>query len=315
MSIFNNNKYTHKEGIMKISSLIKFSLFGISTIVFKRKDPILATIILTDKCNISCKHCGVNNITGRIYPYENITKEMTDLYNRGIRILFFCGGETFLWEDQGKTVKDLVAEAKEIGFLLVNVVTNGTYELDLPQADLILVSIDGTKETHNYIRGNTYDNIIENINNSKTDNICIYMAINKININDIEAVSKVAKDNKKIKAISFNFHTPYPGTEKLMLSSKEKQSCCNRIEALIKQGYPIFNLKSALKYISNNSFKTPCDQCIVVEDGKEFTCGRCIEIEGLCEECGYFFAAEYSLIFSGNVRMIADMLKTYLKYI
>lgn len=300
---------------MKISSLIKFSLFGISTIVFKRKDPILATIILTDKCNISCKHCGVNNITGRIYPYENIKKEMIDLYNRGIRILFFCGGETFLWEDQGKTVKELVAEAKEMGFLLVNVVTNGTYVLDLPQADLMLVSIDGTKERHNYIRGNTYDNIMENIKNSTTNNICIYMAINKININDIEAVSQMVKDNKNIKAISFNFHTPYPGTEELTLSSKEKQSCCNRIEALINQGYPIFNLKSALKYVANNSFKTPCHQCIVVEDGKEFTCGRCIEIEGLCEECGYFFAAEYSLVFSGKVRVIVDMLKTYLKYI
>jgi MoaA/NifB/PqqE/SkfB family radical SAM enzyme len=300
---------------MKISSFIKFALFGMSTIVFKRKNPILATIILTDKCNLSCKHCAVNNITSKLYPYENIHNEMIDLYNRGIRILFFCGGETFLWQDYGRTIRDLVKEAKAIGFLIVNVVTNGTFPLDLPEADLILLSLDGNQESHDAIRGPTYHTILTNIKNTASSNICLYMAVNKLNIPDIEEVSIVAKSNKNIKAVSFNFHTPYPSTEHLMLSQKEKQDCCNRIESLIKQGYPIFNLKSAFKYIINNSFKTPCYQCLVIEDGKEYTCGRCIEIDGLCEKCGYFFAAEYALVFDGNMRVIMDMLKTYLKYI
>ena len=42
---------------------------------------------------------------------------MKQLYDMGIRILFFCGGETFLWEDSGKTLRDLVIEAKQMGFL------------------------------------------------------------------------------------------------------------------------------------------------------------------------------------------------------
>ena len=53
----------------------------------------------------------------------------------------------------------------------------------------------------------------------------------------------------------------------------------------------------------------------VIENGKISTCGRCIEIEGLCDECGYFFVAEYTLLFKGNIKIIFDMLKTYLKYI
>jgi Fe-coproporphyrin III synthase len=84
---------------------------------------------------------------------------------------------------------------------------------------------------------------------------------------------------------------------------------------LINQGFPVFNLKSAFSYIVNNRFKTPCLQCLVVENGKEFVCGRCVEIRGLCDKCGYFFAAEYSLVFNGNVRVIVDMLKTYLKFV
>lgn len=294
---------------------MKLAMFGISTVLFKRKKPILATIILTDKCNLTCKHCAVNNINCAIYPYKNIAQEMNQLYSQGIRILFFCGGETFLWEDEGKGLRDLVIEAKKIGFLIVNVVTNGTFKIDLPEADLILLSLDGSKENHNNIRGNTYDRIIENIANATSDNICFYMAINKINISDIEEVSRAAKEQKNIRAVSFNFHTPYPGTEKLTLSVEEKQNCCNRIEKLIMQGYPIFNLKSAFKYIVRNSFKTPCYQCLVVEKGKQYICGRCVEIEGLCEKCGYFFAAEYALVFDGHIKVIIDMLKTYLKYV
>lgn len=37
---------------MKISSFMRFASFGLKTILFKRPDPILGTIILTDKCNL-----------------------------------------------------------------------------------------------------------------------------------------------------------------------------------------------------------------------------------------------------------------------
>jgi len=300
---------------MKISSLAKFSVFGVSTILFKRKKPILGTIIVTDKCNLTCLHCAVNNVNSRIYKYEKIKQEMNDLYEQGIRILFLCGGETFLWEDGEKTIRDLVVEAKEMGFLIVNVVTNGTFTIDLPEADLILLSIDGNKEHHNHIRGNTFDTIMNNIDNATSDNICIYMAVNNINKDDVRTVGSIAKEHKNIRAISFNFHTPYQGTEHLKLTKQDKRDVCDEIELMMKDKYPIFNLKSAFDYIIDNNFKTPCHQCVVMEEGKQYTCGRCIEEEGLCDECGYFFAAEYALVFAGKIKVIIDMLRTYLKYI
>lgn len=300
---------------MKISTFLRFATFGASTILFKRKKPILGTIILTDRCNLSCKHCAVNNITSVIHPYKQIRREMELLYAQGIRILFFCGGETFLWQDQDKTLGDLVNEAKEIGFLIVNVVTNGTLPIDLPQADLILLSLDGSKEKHNFIRGDTYDTIMENIRNATSSNIIFYMAINKYNQEDIAAVCQKAQEEKNVRAVSFNFHTPYPGTEDLSLTVEEKQKCCEEIERCMESGLPIFNLKSAFTYLVQNTFPTPCYQCVVMEKGKVSICGRCVDIPGLCEQCGYFFAAEYTLVFQGKVQVIVDMLKTYLKYI
>ena len=300
---------------MKIKDFIYFAKFGLKTVFLKKREPILGTIIVTDKCNLSCKHCSVNNLTAIIHPYKQIREEMKTLYNMGIRILFFCGGETFLWSDSGKTLKDLVIEAKNMGFFIVNVVTNGTYKIDLPEADLILLSLDGDKEHHNIIRGNTFDTIMNNINKATADNICFYMAVNQINKESIPFVCRLAKETKNVRAVSFNFHTPYPDTKELELSKIDRINCCKVIKEMIKQKMPVFNLKSALPYIIDNSFPTPCYQCVVMENGKISICGRCIDVDGLCEKCGYFFVAEYTLAFQGNVKIIAEMLCTYLKYV
>ncbi|MBQ7859748.1 MAG: radical SAM protein [Faecalibacterium sp.] len=300
---------------MKLSSFVQFAAFGVKTILTRGKDPILGTIILTDKCNLHCKHCSVNNITAVIHPYAQIQSEMRQLYGMGIRILFFCGGETFLWQDGGKTLRDLVIEAKQMGFLIVNVVTNGTFALDLPEADLILLSLDGDRQRHNAIRGDTYDTIMENIRHATAANICFYMAINQINKDAVAHVCCTARDTPNVKAVSFNFHTPYPDTKELALSPAEKAACCDVIARMMKEGAPVFNLKSAFPYLIENRFPTPCHQCVVMENGKLSTCGRCIEVPGLCEQCGYFFVAEYTLLFRGNPRIILEMLTTYLKYI
>ena len=203
----------------------------------------------------------------------------------------------------------------EMGFLIVNVATNGTFPIDLPEADLILLSLDGDKEHHNMVRGDTYDTIMGNIASATSDNICFYMAINQINKDHVRDVCITARDTKNVRAVSFNFHTPYPDTRELALSKEEKKECCDVIKQMMKEKCPVFNLKSAFPYLINNSFPTPCHQCVVIENGKVSTCGRCIDVPGLCDECGYFFVAEYTLLFKGNFKIIFDMLRTYLKYI
>ncbi len=300
---------------MKFSSFLRFAAFGVKTILFRGKKPILGTVIITDKCNLKCKHCSVNNITAIMHPYEKVKGEMEQLYQMGVRILFFCGGETFLWRDGDKTLRDLVIEAKRMGFLIVNTVTNGTFPLDLPEADLILLSVDGNREKHNLIRGDTYDKIMENVKNATSDNICFYMAINQLNKETVRDVCIAARDTKNVRAVSFNFHTPYPDTRELALTKEDKASCCEVIKQMMKEGVPVFNLKSAFPYLIENKFPTPCHQCVVIEDGKVSVCGRCIDVPGLCEECGYFFVAEYTLLFRGNLKVIFEMLFTYLKYV
>ena len=300
---------------MTLKNFLHFAAFGVKTVLLRQKKPILGTIIVTDRCNLHCRHCSVNNLTAVVHPWEQMVSEMEQLYAMGVRILFFCGGETFLWRDGDRTLRDLVVKAKEMGFLIVNVVTNGTYPIDLPEADLILLSLDGDRERHNLIRGDTYDTILANIAAATSDNICFYMAINQLNKDAIAHVCTLAKETANVRAVSFNFHTPYPDTRELALTREEKAACCAEISRQMKAGAPVFNLRGAFRYLINNTFPTPCHQCVVMENGRLSVCGRCIDVPGLCSECGYFFVAEYTLLFRGNPRIIFEMLTTYLRYI
>lgn len=101
---------------MKLSSFLHFAAFGVRTILLREKKPILGTVIVTDRCNLKCRHCSVHDLTSVDHPYEQIRREMELLYHMGVRILFFCGGETFLWHDGARTVRDLVVEARKWAF-------------------------------------------------------------------------------------------------------------------------------------------------------------------------------------------------------
>ena len=141
-------------------------------------------------------------------------------------------------------MRDLVVEAKKMGFLLVNVVTNGTFPIDLPEADLILLSLDGDRARHNAIRGDTYDTIMEHVEHATSDNICFYMAINQINKGAVRDVCLAAQETKNVRAVSFNFHTPYPDTRELALTREEKAECCGVIREMMKRARCIQSARS-----------------------------------------------------------------------
>lgn len=295
---------------------LKLSLFGIGSLAFRWKKPILGTIILGDRCNLRCAHCAVNNIHSTVAPYEQVRSEMATLYGMGIRLLFFCGGETTLWRDGDKDLHDLIREAKEMGFYSVQIVTNGTLSIDYPEADLVFLSLDGLREAHDRIRGEgTWDRVIANLEKNSRRNVVAYTAINNTNLEEIQFLGDFARDHPALRCISFNLHTPFPGTERLSLSREQKVQAIESIRRLMRNGYPVFNLEAALDHWLSGDWHPPCHQCVVIENGRIYTCGRCVEVNGLCEECGFLFATEFSLLFSGNLKAMMQMAMTYPRYV
>jgi MoaA/NifB/PqqE/SkfB family radical SAM enzyme len=289
--------------------------FGLTTVMLRRQDPIVGSLIVTDRCNLACRHCAVANIRAVNYPFERLSADLVALYAQGVRILFLYGGEPCLWRDHDRHLVDVVAEARRIGFPMVNVVTNGTCPLDLPGADVLMVSVDGSREHHDEIRGRTYDRVLTHVRAAATDRIVLYMAVNRINLDDIEHVCRLSVELPTVQGVAFNLHTPYPGTEALTLTPGERRAACAEIARMIDCDYPVLNLRSVLARVAEGRAPTgPCAQCVIVEDGEQWTCGRCSEIPGLCQQCGFLFAAELGQLFRGDPRAIVDALRTYPRF-
>ena len=132
---------------------------------------------VTYRCNLSCKMCGQWGDTGTYKDYsrektnkglefETLKNIINELAPKGLRFVDIEGGETFLYAD----IIDLLALCKERG-LFVKPVTNGSllgrYAADIVAlgVDVVVVSIDGARDTHNLIRGASwsYDQAIEGI--------------------------------------------------------------------------------------------------------------------------------------------------------
>jgi sulfatase maturation enzyme AslB (radical SAM superfamily) len=226
----------------------------------------------------------------------------------GMRYLYIEGGEPFLWRDNSKSLKDVIRLAREIGFRFIVVYTNGTFPI-ITAADTVFVSLDGLKDTHNKIRGNTYDRIISNIIKSPHKKLLINYTINKKNEKEIEQFCDEISKIEKIKGIFFYFYTPSHGIDDLYLGLDERKNIIKRILKLKKTGYRILNSKAALMGIYNDSWKRPNKLSYLYANKKLYQCCRSIGNSEICKDCGYLGLTEIYYIANFNPNAIYTAFK------
>ncbi|MEG2574090.1 MAG: radical SAM protein, partial [Bacteroides sp.] len=62
--------------------------------------PLQSVIFISDKCNLTCKHCNVYNLVNpHVKTTEQIKEELVYCYRLGSRFVDFEGGEPILWRD------------------------------------------------------------------------------------------------------------------------------------------------------------------------------------------------------------------------
>lgn len=122
---------------------------------------------ITDDCQLKCKHCFNGNRRGNAYLETSVWEKIIDRLDEcGVFRIRISGGEPFLRKDIIEILKYI--DTKSIRY---SVYTNGLNvdqcieELKgLKKLDCIRVSIDGTKEVNDYLRGDgTYDETIQTI--------------------------------------------------------------------------------------------------------------------------------------------------------
>ena len=160
---------------------------------------------LTRECNLRCTHC-LNN-SGKIMENQLNLEEFKELIKNlseaGIQEIRFTGGEPIKFEK----IYELIQLATKNG-ICTSIGTNGTLITKdianrLKKAGLkkAVVSIDGTKEMHDVIRGKgNYDKAINGLYN--LINVGIDVRVNAVIMkSNMEDVIKLAKElnKKKIK--------------------------------------------------------------------------------------------------------------------
>lgn len=85
--------------------------------------PMVASIEITNKCNIRCVHCYGNfgDIPCEVMEKENIKKILSDLRKIGVRIVEITGGEATTHPQ----IEDIMDYAFSLGFAQVALLTNG----------------------------------------------------------------------------------------------------------------------------------------------------------------------------------------------
>ena len=269
-----------------------------------RRAPLQTVLFITDKCNLRCKHCSVYGSAGnRQRSYDDIVEVMRYSYELGSRFIDLEGGEPTLWREGERTINDLIDAALKIGFFSITVTTNAQQDFSWIRPQSIWVSMDGVREYHDRIRGEgTFARLEKHLANSGCKHICVNMVVNALNYESLDAAMEYAKNNPAIEQISINFHTPYPGTEYLMLPTEKKVEMIDKVLEYKRKGYPIMNSKSGLKLMKRNALGE-------IHLGQECFVTNFIYTEGSrglclgygteqCQVCGFCMAGEMASVFS-----------------
>lgn len=171
-----------------------------------RKEKFIVQWHITHKCNLRCNHCYQDEynkdlrLTEMINIFNKI-KEFIEANNYKCHINF-TGGEPFLSEKIWQILNLAEKEGYTFGILTNGTVMNN-YILnrlsDYKGLSFIQISLDGTKETHNKIRGKeAYEKTLKTLKNLKKSNIntMVSFTCHKDNLKDLKKVIKVCKRNK-----------------------------------------------------------------------------------------------------------------------
>lgn len=283
------------------SSLARF--LGLAGYFFQTKilrcdPPLLASFKLTYQCNLRCAPCPYHrreDSSRSPIRWEAATAALDTLHRAGCRIVVFEGGEPLLWCDGTKTFSDLVIYAQE-RFLCTAATTNGTVSLDVP-VDVLWVSLDGTKETHDRLRSGSFDRAWENIGKSSHGKLLVHFTMNRENWRDMETLLEDLKQRPAVRGVTVQIFYPYgQGEDALALTADERREAMGNAIALKDRGYPIINSRRSLERMITNGWTCRDRLLVNVDPDGSITRGCYVRSRGeiRCSECGFTPVAELS---------------------
>ena len=292
---------------------LRTSWFGMRYLVghhvLRGDPPLIRGLVLTNRCNLHCQHCRVSERDPMDLSFAEVTAAVDGFYREGGRCLYLEGGEPFLWRDGPHRLDDIVGYARGLGYLTVVVYTNGTLPLRT-SADTVFVSVDGLRDTHDALRGASFERIMRNIQESPHASLFVNFTVNSLNKDEIRAFCDHVEGVSNIRGVFFYLHTPYYGHDALELDSVERQRVLRDLLSL-RRDHRILNSRAGLEAALRNDWARPMDMCSVYEEGVVYECCRYSGDPELCRQCGYLSYAEIDQVLRLRPSALANALKYF----
>jgi len=281
-----------------IRRLLPFGAFFLRRKILGRKVPLLASFKVTYRCNLSCLQCPFHRRAaeeGAHMSWPVARASLAALRRQGTLIVVFEGGEPLLWRDGQKDIRDLIGYARTL-FPRVAVTTNGTYPLDVP-ADVLWVSLDGLKESHDRLRSSSFDRVLANLRASRHRRLFTHFTINRENRRDIRPLLEQLREVRAFGGMTVQLFYPYgQGEAPLALSEVERKEVLEALIGMKKEGLPILNSAGRLRAMIRNDWRCHDDLLINVDPDGTITRGCYVKSRGRinCRVCGFSPVSEAS---------------------
>ena len=228
---------------------------------FGDRSPVVASLKVTQDCNLSCSHCPWRKRVRADLSTQQWKKIIDQVKDRGCTLVTFEGGEPTLRPD----LQELIDYGSELG-LSTLVVTNGTRDLTSVKPDRLWVSIEGLETTNDQIRGHgAFKRALDNLKKNEKRGIVTLTTISQTNYQDLEQMCETL--SPYVHGFIFSFLYPYAGTKDQALAPAEKMKVAERILAL-KKTYNVINSTSFLKAVGKGWKCYPWALICATADGK-----------------------------------------------
>lgn len=221
---------------------------------FNRKTPVNVMWRITNRCNSKCKYCNIPLRKQKEPTTEQILNLIDQMKQAGTQRIGFVGGEPLVREDIGK-IMDYCHEKQ----IYTTLVSNGylvPQKIDLiRRVGYLVVSFDGPKEVHDNNREKgSYEKALSALKIApKFVHVMSHTVITRNNLDCVDFILNLG--------LRYNFQTFFnliQHEEKFMPTKKNYQKTIKKLINRKKQGFPVVNTLSSLRYLlSWEDFKQP----------------------------------------------------------
>jgi MoaA/NifB/PqqE/SkfB family radical SAM enzyme len=244
--------------------------------------------------------------------FRGVRRTLRRLSGLGVRILILEGGEPLLWRDGKKNIRHVIELARSI-FPCVCMTTNGTFRWHDLELDRVWVSLDGTPDIHDRIRGTgVFQRVLRHLENYAEDRAFVSTTINTENAHSVPAMISMLRET--VAGVTVQFHYPYKGLpDPFFVPHSERATLLDKLIDMKKNGYPVANSVLSLQELKKKRWT--CEDGLLANaepDGKVLHgCYLQNRAPSVCELCGFSAHNEMSLAFRGKWESVMTGMKIF----